>query len=465
MTTPNEGPEVTENKLGDFHLSELPKYLLRYLYDVIDLKKGVDPEKTSDDILAQSSLSGANAWMLMCSIVIASIGLTQDSQAVIIGAMLISPLMSPILGIGLSIGINDTDALWNSLIQFVLSFTIAILTSYIYFELTPIKEFTPQMAARTEPTFLDIFVAIFGGLAGIISIARKDISTTLPGVAIATALMPPLCVTGYGLAAGDFRVASYSFYLFFLNSFFVALATYAIVQYLQFPHRKILDAKTRKKNLLYMVLFSLALVIPSFLIFNQLLKKQNLENNLNSFLEMCIEDETRHLDGHKLVGNILTIRVYGQPIQEDQRALYERCLYDHGLDEYELHVISTSEVGLDDVRFLSDKVEILAAQMEQYKANYTLQQERITKYESTLIDSIDMVEIRDELKLLYPNIIELGLANTYITDFEDQVSTVPTLLIDWKVSPNNRVVQNQLTIIESYVKSRLALDSLKLVAY
>ena len=162
-------------------------------------------------------MEGANAWMLICSIIIASIGLSQNSQAVIIGAMLISPLMSPLLGIGLSIGINDMETLRKALFNLLVAIVIALLTSTTYFFLMDFVDITSEIQARTRPTFLDIIVAVFGGLAGIISIARKDVTTTLPGVAIATALMPPLCVTGFGLANGNFDIASRSFYLFFFK--------------------------------------------------------------------------------------------------------------------------------------------------------------------------------------------------------------------------------------------------------
>ena len=202
-------------------LSKAWHYFSDFVIDIVDLKKGVDPLRTIEDTRNGLSITGANAWMLMCSIIIASIGLSQNSQAVIIGAMLISPLMAPILGIGLSIGINDMNTLRQSLIHFAIAIFIAILTSSIYFYLSPIDAVTPEIEARTRPTFLDIFVAIFGGTAGIISIARKDISTTLPGVAIATALMPPLCVTGFGISHMLWDIAARSFYLFFLNSFFV----------------------------------------------------------------------------------------------------------------------------------------------------------------------------------------------------------------------------------------------------
>jgi len=226
---------------------ELPDFrdffrgLKNYILDVIDLDKGVDKVATIQEIKDKKSMDGANAWMLMCSIVIASIGLSQNSQAVIIGAMLISPLMSPILGIGLGVGINDYGTLLKSLRHLGLAIAITLITSTIYFAITPFDDLTNEIKARTEPTFLDIFIAIFGGIAGIVSIARKDISTTLPGVAIATALMPPLCVTGYGIAHLDWQITLTSFYLFFLNTFFVAASTYLIIKLLRFPLRKYIN--------------------------------------------------------------------------------------------------------------------------------------------------------------------------------------------------------------------------------
>jgi len=194
-----------------------------FFYNLIDLRAGLDREGTIVNIKNNKKMAGANAWLLMCSIMIASLGLDLNSPAVIIGAMLISPLMSPILGIGLAVGINDNDALLLALKHFGIAIVIALVTSTLYFWLTPFGMETSEIRARTAPTLLDVLVAFFGGVAGIISGSRKDKSNAIPGVAIATALMPPLCVTGYGLATGNWTFMLNSFYLFFLNATFVAL--------------------------------------------------------------------------------------------------------------------------------------------------------------------------------------------------------------------------------------------------
>ncbi|MBK7871513.1 MAG: DUF389 domain-containing protein [Saprospiraceae bacterium] len=187
--------------------------------DLINLEEGLDREGTVVSIKSGKVMRGANAWLLMCSIMVASLGLDLNSAAVIIGAMLISPLMSPILGIGLAVGINDRDALFLAIRQFSIAIAIALFTSTLYFLITPLGELTKEIEARTAPTFLDGLVAVFGGLAGIISTSRKEKGSAIPGVAIATALMPPLCVTGFGIATGNWQIMLNSFYLFFLNSF------------------------------------------------------------------------------------------------------------------------------------------------------------------------------------------------------------------------------------------------------
>ena len=157
-------PKVTNNK-----------DIFDYILDLIDLDKGVDHDATIKEINDKKSIYGANAWMLMCSIMIASIGLNTNSQAVIIGAMLISPLMSPILAIGLGVAINDQKTLWEALYHFGISILIAVVTSSLFFMISPLKEFTEQIEARTAPTIFDVIIGFFGGIAGIVSIARKDI--------------------------------------------------------------------------------------------------------------------------------------------------------------------------------------------------------------------------------------------------------------------------------------------------
>ncbi|WP_460879233.1 DUF389 domain-containing protein [Pontibacter rugosus] len=176
--------------------------LKKLLDNIFNIQHETDEPGTIREINDKIPIRGNNTWMLICSAMLASIGLDTGSGAVIIGAMLISPLMSPILGVGLSVGINDREMLVDSLKNLALAAVAGLIVSALYFSVTPLGEPTNELLARTQPTLLDVLVAIFGGVAGIISISRSDRSNAIPGVAIATALMPPLCTAGYGLASG-----------------------------------------------------------------------------------------------------------------------------------------------------------------------------------------------------------------------------------------------------------------------
>lgn len=260
-------------------LTEFFSSIWDFFYNLLDLKDGLDKEGTIINIKSNKEMKGANAWLLMCSILIASLGLDLNSPAVIIGAMLISPLMSPILGIGLGIGINDRNTLNISGKHLLIAIGIALVTSTAYFGITASLGigggFTDEIRGRTSPSILDAMVALIGGMAGIISSSRKDKSNAIPGVAIATALMPPLCVTGYGIAQffgylfgaesinlNFVSVMFNSFFLFVLNATLVALATYFIVRFMDFPSRSFKSAKEelRSKSLLYFTSLALSLI-------------------------------------------------------------------------------------------------------------------------------------------------------------------------------------------------------------
>ncbi|OQY04916.1 MAG: TIGR00341 family protein, partial [Bacteroidetes bacterium 4572_117] len=207
------------------NIKSLIRITRKFLIEILSIKEGTDIQGTIESIKKDMVFRGITVWILIASIFIASIGLNVNSIPVVIGAMLISPLMGPILGIGLSVGTNDWDLLLRALKNFGIAIVISLITSIIYFLLTPLKEASPELIARTKPTILDVMIAIFGGMAGIVAGSRREKTNVIPGVAIATALMPPLCTAGYGIATGQFTVFFGAFYLFFINSVFIALST------------------------------------------------------------------------------------------------------------------------------------------------------------------------------------------------------------------------------------------------
>ena len=224
-----------------------------------------------DEVVASISkgveFRGVNLWVLIFAAMVASLGLNVNSAAVIIGAMLISPIMGPIMGVGLSLGINDFDLLKKSLRNFALMFIVAIVTATAYFFISPLSSNSSELLARTTPTTYDLLIAFFGGLAGMVAQTRQDrTSTVIPGVAIATALMPPLCTAGFGLATGQLRFFLGAFYLFFINSVFIALATYLVVRFLKYEKKVFID-KVRERNVKrMMMIITLVTFIPSVVI-------------------------------------------------------------------------------------------------------------------------------------------------------------------------------------------------------
>jgi Predicted membrane protein len=215
---------------------------------IANFSNDIDIQKAENHIISSIDFKGANIWILIFAIVIASVGLNVNSIPVVIGAMLISPLMGPIMGIGLALGINDTVLLKRSFKNFLIMTIISIIASSLFFFVSPLSLETPtELLARTNPTIYDVFIALFGGLAVIVEVCKREKGTVIAGAAIATALMPPLCTAGYGLASGKLVYFIGAFYLYFINSVFIALATFLMVRYMNFPFVKINDPVKQKK--------------------------------------------------------------------------------------------------------------------------------------------------------------------------------------------------------------------------
>ena len=266
-------------------LSKFFQGTFRFILSSMNLKDGADKDKIVVEITKNISFKGHVAWILVCSIFIASIGLNLNSTAVIIGAMLISPLMGPILGIGLGVGIYDKEVLIDSVRNFILAVVISLVTAWIYFLISPLKDITPEMLSRTNPSILDALIALFGGLAGIIAVSRKEISNVIPGVAIATALMPPLCTAGYGLANGEYNIFIEAFYLFFLNSVLIFIPTFVVIKYFDLPVVHQLNVTQDRKVKLYILTFTLLFLIPSGYMFFGMIQQSIFNSKAEEYVK------------------------------------------------------------------------------------------------------------------------------------------------------------------------------------
>lgn len=268
---------------------ELVSGFAAFFKSILSLRDGsYDVKGVVQNVKEGIVFQGYNVWILICSIIIASVGLNMDSNPVIIGAMLISPLMGPIRGIGFGVGINDFALLKDSLKNFGITVGISLLASFLYFLITPIHDSTSELFGRIEPTFLDVVIAFFGGLAGVIAQSKKKIDTVIPGVAIATALMPPLCTAGYGLANGEWNYFLGAGYLFVLNSILIAASTYIFVRYLKFPKKEYVSPKIEKRVKGYTIAFIIIIVAPSIFMFWRMTKRSIFESNAETFVQEIV---------------------------------------------------------------------------------------------------------------------------------------------------------------------------------
>lgn len=261
-----------------------------FFSELLDFRDDTDRDATVAAIKADISFKGATAWILICSIFVASVGLNADSTAVVIGAMLISPLMGPILGVGMSIAINDIDTLKKSLINLATMIVLSLLTAFLFFWLFPLSEDNSELLGRTRPDIRDVLIAFFGGLALIIARTKKGtIASVIFGVAIATALMPPLCTAGYGLAIGNIEYFGGAMYLFTINTIFIALATFLVLKILRFPMLKYANSAKRKLISRLATLVAVVVMIPAVWTFLTVLQESKYVTAFNSFVKNDIE--------------------------------------------------------------------------------------------------------------------------------------------------------------------------------
>lgn len=260
--------------------------IFKQMKDLVNMSDQIDIQSAGLAIRKGVHFKGQNVFILACAIVIASVGLNLNSIPVIIGAMLISPLMGPILGLGLGLGTNDVPLLRDALKNFGVMVAISIIASTIYFVLSPLNPAQrTELLARTNPTIYDVLIALFGGMAGMLENTRKEKGTVLSGVAIATALMPPLCTVGYGIANLDLHFVAGALYLFIINSIFIALATFAVVKYLHFPIVAEQDEKRQKKTSRVIGIVMLLIIVPSIFSAVNIVKQSNFDRSVDNLVE------------------------------------------------------------------------------------------------------------------------------------------------------------------------------------
>ncbi|MFK8044572.1 MAG: TIGR00341 family protein [Crocinitomicaceae bacterium] len=467
MDTKNESSKSSVKVEGNYkgpietdptkiHIEKQPSAILASVFTFIKSIFSIKDELVSyAEVVKETKdgvgMTGYNVWILMCSIAIASVGLNVNSTAVIVGAMLISPLMGPIRGIGVGVGINDFTLLVRSLKNLGITVAVSLMVSFLYFLVSPIDTITQQLFIRTEPNFLDVVVAFVGGLAGVIAVVKGKKDTVIPGVAIATALMPPLCTAGYGLAVGNFNYFLGASYLFLINSVLIAVSTLLIVRYFNFPKREYVDPKIESKVKNYIIIFMIVVVAPSGYLFYKMTKRSIFESNAHDFVHQVVMTSTKGkvstTASYDIDSSFIDIMIQGDIIDAKTKEFWNSQLSNFHLTDTYIHVFQAGDYKAFIDERLKDVLdntgegnEELISLMMQKDEKLTKLSEKVFKIEKVRTQSVlNLKSIIQDLKIDHPECEEIYVNQQYTVN-EGAVDTSYSMLlkIDKAMKPSKR---------------------------
>ena len=442
------------------HLSEALRSFLRSRFDLSADK--ASEEEVVDNIRKGVEFKGTNLWVLIFATFVASLGLNVNSTAVIIGAMLISPLMGPIMGMGLSVGINDFELLKRSLRNFGFMVLASIFTSTLYFFISPLSGAQSELLARTTPTTYDVLIALFGGLAGIVAQSRKDrTSTVIPGVAIATALMPPLCTAGFGLATLPFKYFIGAFYLFFINTVFIAIATFIVVRFLHYSKKEFVDKNREMRVRRSILLIVLVTIIPSVVIGYRIVKRSLFENDVKRYVNTVFQFPKTKVIEHTGIyrpdngESYVEIYLIGEPISDEMIENARLQMPQYNLRDVRLVVRQSGET--DNLNFST----LQTGYQELLSEKNIRIRELETKLSAFATDTLAVRDITVEMRTLVPDLhdVTLSKAVRYNTD---KTPADTLVLCVMHLNKGKKLAAGERERIEQWLRVRTKTDSLKL---
>ena len=442
---------------------------LNYVWRIAKRFFNALPDKTDETATVEQisdgvTFRGANLWVLIFAIFIACLGLNLNSTAVIIGAMLISPLMGPIIGMGLAVGRADLELLKRSLTNYGVSTVISVLTAALYFQLTPLTEAQSELLARTSPTLYDVLIALFGGAAGILALSTGGKGNVIPGVAIATALMPPLCTAGYGLAMGEWSFFFGACYLFFINTVFIALATYLGVRLLQFKPKQFVDKARLAVVNRYIAVIVVVTMLPAVYMTTQIIRQSVFENHVKQFVKQELHQPGTRILSEQADRETKTLDVValGAALPNEMIEAARQRLADYQLADYQLNVIQGAQSdSLLLARNNAGTQQSLSGQDQQHLA---LQMERVAQLERETADyrRLDALarEIGGEVKAVCPKVESIGLSKITETPVDSGTVRSYVLAVANSRTPLPSADRDRLA---QWLKVRTQADSLRLV--
>ena len=425
--------------------------------DIANTESHIDTDAAERSIRGNINFKGPNAWILAVAIIIASVGLNVNSIPVIIGAMLISPLMGPIFGLGLGLGINDIDLMKQAGKNLLIMVSISLVVSFIYFLVTPLSLSNPtELLARTRPTIFDVMIALFGGFAGIFEQCRKEKGTVFAGVAIATALMPPLCTAGYGLATGNYGSFLGALYLFCINCLFITMATYFLVRYFNFKKTEYADQGFGRRTQRITTIVIAIFLIPSIWSAVVLVKQNNFDKKAIDFVETHRSIGNSIIYDYKIDhqdGSVLKIFMTGETLSESGKNNLYAYAKEYGIKMEQIVIkeyITQNSKGNDDV----------------FKGIYERLDTKIGQYESTIDqlnkelqaakkDDLPYIQLANEISANYPQIRHIYMGHGASVAI-DSMAVAPCLMV--KVQTDTLMEESSVEQLKKWIKVRLQVE-------
>ncbi|GAB5401297.1 MAG: TIGR00341 family protein [Aureisphaera sp.] len=442
----------------------------KFMVELLAFRDDTDRDATIEAIKNDIPFKGATAWILICSIFVASIGLNANSTAVVIGAMLISPLMGPILGIGMSIALNDIDTLKKSLINLATMIVLSLLTAYLFFKFFPLgSQETSELLGRTKPDIRDVLIAFFGGLALIIARTKKGtIASVIFGVAIATALMPPLCTAGYGLANGNIGYFGGAMNLFTINTIFIALATFIVLKVLRFPMLKYANSKKRKRIAQLASLAAIIVMVYPTITFLKVLKDSGFERDYTSFLKTEIEPNNELWFQKGILdpdSKTVTLYFNGEIADATETDLRNEIKRYSNIGDFDLKINGNKNRSFDKIsdaydRAISDldeKDNIIAGLQNEIE---NLREEIATINQSSNSYSFSIVS--KDAKIEFQELEYFGLAKMLISKDFRSVDTINVASVKWNTSIKDSVLNARNQQLITWLKGQIKADSIVL---
>jgi uncharacterized hydrophobic protein (TIGR00271 family) len=471
--------ESTDKNI-QINVTRLLETAKKFLLELFDFREDTDHEATIEAIKADISFKGATAWILIFAVFVASIGLNANSTAVVIGAMLISPLMGPILGIGMSFALNDINTFKRSLINLGTMIGLSLFASFLFFYFFPLSQDNSELLGRVSPDIRDVLIAFFGGLALMVARTKKGtVASVIFGVAIATALMPPLCTAGYGLAIGNFPYFIGAMYLFMINTIFIALATFLVMKLLGFPMYKYANVAKRKRYSTIATIVGIAVMIPAIFTFINALNKSQIKTQINNF----VNNEIKEIKSFQLIGDPdldldkkeIKFSFFNEVTQGEQNILNNQLANNPNyikIKDFKLKIKGSDTKSFELITIAyKDKRE----ELQESKNIVAGLQKQITDLQKTISSLNNRIEqdalytnqkvvafsrIAKDAKIRYRDIEEIGFASVLSSKDFIKIDTIPVVTIRWSEQLSDSIITPREIELRNWLQKELALDTL-----